>query len=170
MFDEEGDVNTLAEKFVKRLNKTIAKCFKKVRIKDKTNVNREDDFLKWRELKKYNNKSDKNSQLEIEELENRLAEEYAKEYYDKIKENVGSIDCEYGGINSGRLWDLKKNIFPKSREPPTTMKHPKTGNILTTDDKIMRLLWMCFQKDWKVLQLKKSWNISKMQKKFFVKN
>ena len=136
VFDEEGDVNTLAEKFIKRLNKTIAKCFKKVRIKNKTNVNREDDFTKWRELKKNNNKSDNNSKLEIEELENRLAEEYAKEYFDKIKENVGNIECEDGGINSGRLWDLKKNIFPKSREPPTAMKHPKTGNILTTDDKI----------------------------------
>ena len=106
-------------------------------------------------MKKNNNKSDNNSKLEIEELENRLAEEYAKEYFDKIKENVGNIECEDGGINSGRLWDLKKNIFPKSREPPTAMKHPQTGNILTTDDKINEVAVDCFSERLECAPIKK---------------
>ena len=39
-------------------------------------------------------------------------------------------------MSSGRLWNLKKEMFPKSREPPTAMKDPITGNLLTTSDKI----------------------------------
>ena len=69
-------------------------------------------------------KKDINSKAELEEIENELADKYAKENYDKIKEKVGDIDCEVGGLSSGGLWNLKKDIFPKSREPPTAMKDP----------------------------------------------
>ena len=135
VFDEEGDVNKLTEKFLRRLNKTINKCFRKIRIKDQEKVDnvKEDLFNKWRELKK---KSDAKSKAELEEVENELAEKYAKENYDKIKEKTGDFDCDVGGMSSGRLWNLKKEMFPKSREPPTAMKDPITGNLLTTSDKI----------------------------------
>ena len=38
---------------------------------------------------------------------------------------------------------MKKDIFPNSREPPTAMKDPKTGNILTTDDEINEVAVDC---------------------------
>ena len=84
VFYEEGDVNKLTEKFLRRLNKTINKCFRKIRIKDQEKVDnvKEDLFNKWRELKK---KGDAKSIAELEEVENELAEKYAKENYDKIK-------------------------------------------------------------------------------------
>ena len=155
VFDEEGDVNTLTEKFMKRLNKTIYKCFKKVRIKNTINENKEDVFSKWRELKK---KNDNNSKKELEELEKTIAEEYAKEYFEKLKENIGNIECEEGGINTGRLWNLKKNIFPKSREPPTAMIDPKTGNILTTEEKINEAAVNVFSERLKNAPMKKHLN------------
>ena len=65
-----------------------------------------------------------------------MTEQYSKEYYDKIQEKTRNLDCEDGGMSSGRLWDLKKEIFPKSREPPTAMKDPASGNLLTSNDKI----------------------------------
>ena len=88
VFDEEGDVNELTEKFLKRLFKIINKCFRKIRIKDnneKVDNVKEELFTKWRELKK---KKDINSKAELEEIENELADKYAKENYDKIKEKV----------------------------------------------------------------------------------
>ena len=51
-------------------------------------------------------------------------------------DRTGGIDCEYGGINSGKLWNLKKEIFPKNRDPPTAMIDPESGNLLTSEDKI----------------------------------
>ena len=88
VFDEEGDVNELTEKFLKRLFKIINKCFRKIRIKDnneKVDNVKEELFTKWRELKK---KKDINRKAELEEIENELADKYAKENYDKIKEKV----------------------------------------------------------------------------------
>ena len=50
-----------------------------------------------------------------QEIENELADKYAKENNDKINEKVGNISW------SPPLWHLKKEIFPKSREPPTAI-------------------------------------------------
>ena len=41
VLEEEGDVNKLTEKFMKRLTKTIRKCFRKVRIKNKIDADKE---------------------------------------------------------------------------------------------------------------------------------
>ena len=133
VFEEKGDINDLTEKFLKRLNKTIHKCFRKVRIKDKSHDTKEDVFSKWRELSKKNHK---NNKKEIEQIEEELADAYSKEIYEKIKARTGDIDAEDGGMHSGKLWNLKKEIFPKCREPKTAMLDPKTGNLLTSTDKI----------------------------------
>ena len=69
MFDEEGDLNTLTEKFLKRLQKTIHKCFKKVRVSQKIDKEKDELFQKWRELKK---KSDDGSKSELEKVEKEL--------------------------------------------------------------------------------------------------
>ena len=133
VFDEEGDLNTLTEKFLKRLQKTIHKCFKKVRVSQKIDKEKDDLFQKWRELKK---KSDDGSKSELEKVEKELADEYAEEFFEKIKEKTAGINCEGGGLNSGQLWNLKKEIFPKARDPPTAMLDPVSGNLLTSEDKI----------------------------------
>ena len=128
VFDEEDDLNKLTEIFLKRLQKTISKCFRKVRVVERIDKEKAELFKKWRNLK---NKTDKESKAELENIENKLADEYAEEYFDKIKEKTAGIDCEEGGMNSGRLWSLKKELFPKNRDPPTAMLDPKSGNLLT---------------------------------------
>ena len=55
---------------------------------------------------------------------------------EKIKKQVGNIDCLDGNMNSGALWNLKKDLFPQSRDPPTAMIDPVTGNLLTDGKKI----------------------------------
>ena len=133
VFDEHDDLDTLTEKFMKRLQKTINKCFRKVRITDRIDEEKEELFKKWREMK---NNPDNANKDELDKVENELAEKYANEYYEKIKEKTSGIDCEDGGLNSGNLWNLKKEIFPKSRDPPTAMIDPVSGNLLTSEDKI----------------------------------
>ena len=133
VFDENDDLNKLTEKFMKRLNKTIGNCFKKVRITNKLDKDKEELFAKWKVLK---NETSEKGKYECEKIEKELAEKYAEEYFNKINEKTASIESEEGGIHSGKLWKLKKEIFPKSRDPPTAMVDPVSGNILTSEEKI----------------------------------
>ena len=143
VFDENDDLNILAEKFMKRLNKTINKCFRKVRITNKMDKEKEEIFARWRVLK---SKTDNKSKIELEKTEKELADKYAEEYFEKINKKTAGIDDEEGGMNSGSLWSLKKEIFPKSRDPPTAMVDPETGNLLTTEDKIENAALNCYKK------------------------
>ena len=65
MFDEDEDLNVMTEKFLKRLQKTINKCFRKIQITERVDKEREDIFSKWKELKK---KMDVKSKLELEKV------------------------------------------------------------------------------------------------------
>ena len=89
--------------------------------------------MRWRNLK---NKNDDESKTELKEVEKILAEKYAKEHYEKIKDRIGNVDSEDGGLSSGSLWNLKKELFPQSRDPPTAMIDPISGNLLTSEEKI----------------------------------
>ena len=46
VFDEEGEINKTTEKFMKRLQKVIFKCFRKIRIKEKVDLEEEELFRK----------------------------------------------------------------------------------------------------------------------------
>ena len=133
VFDEKCDINIVTEKFMKRLQKIISKCFRKVRIKEKIDHEKEELYKKWKNLKK---NLDDSNKIEFEEIERELAVKYAHEFFEKIKKETDGIDCEDGGQNSGQLWNLKKQIFPKSRDPPTAMVDPDSGNLLTNEEKI----------------------------------
>ena len=98
---------------------------------------------KWQKLK---NKTDDKSREQLKEVENELAERYAKENFEKIKEMVGNQDNEDGGVNTGSLWNLKKQFFPQSRDPPTAMVDPRNGNLLTTDEKIQEAVVYTYAK------------------------
>ena len=133
-FREDEDLNISANRFMKRLDKMINACFKKIRI-GKPLVNHEVNKL-FERRKNLKNKDDPKSQLELVKVENKLSEMCAEENLKKIKEEVEGINCETGGVNSGNLWKLKKKLCPKSRDPPTAMKD-EDGNLVTSSDKIL---------------------------------
>ena len=82
------------------------------------------------------NKDDQSSIDMLKEVEKELADKYAEEYFQKIKERTGDIVWEDGGLHSGSLWNLKKELFPQSRDPPTAMIDPESGNLITDAEKI----------------------------------
>ena len=55
--------------------------------------------------------------------------------YNKIKEELGNLKYEEGGIHMGKLWKLKKKLNHRCRDPPTAMKDKK-GNLITDPDVI----------------------------------
>ena len=101
--------------------------------KRKIDKSKEELFKRWKEIK---NKNDQKSKNELEEIEQKLADKYAEDNFRKISDKTANMNAEDGGINPGSLWNLKREMFPKSREPLTAMKDPLSGNLLTTHDKI----------------------------------
>ena len=83
-------------------------------------------------------KTDDKSGEELMKVESELASKCAQDNYEKIKEELEGINCEEGGINSGKLWKLRKKLFPRSRDPPTAMMD-SDGNLVTSEDRIQEL-------------------------------
>ena len=81
VFDDNTDINLSTEKFIKRLNKTIHKCFRKIRVTEKIDKEKQKLFEKW---KKMENDVNYENKAEFEKLENLPAEKYADEYVKKI--------------------------------------------------------------------------------------
>ena len=70
VFNNEGDIETQTNKFLKRLNYCLSICFKKIRVsKTKRNPEVEQLFARRKSLRK---KSDENSIARLKEVENKL--------------------------------------------------------------------------------------------------
>ena len=150
IFDSENDLNKATELFIKKLNKCFKSCFKKIRVSEKPNKEVEELFAKRKELR---NNEDEKSKLELEQVENKLAELCAEKNYNKIKEEISDIKHEEGGINSGKLWKLKKKLSPKCRDPPTAMLDQE-GDLVTSPKLIEKLAVDVFRNRLKNRQIK----------------
>ena len=109
IFDNEDDLNVATNAFIMKLNKCITTCFKKIRVREKPNKEVEELFQKRKELR---SKDDEASKTKLNDVESKLADLCAESNYNKIREEISDIKCEEGGINSGKLWKLKKKLSP----------------------------------------------------------
>ena len=161
IFDnEDEDLHKSTEKFINRVDEIIKGCFKKVRIKEKPNKEVEELFKKRNILK---NKTDTKSQNELSEINKKLAELCAEINYNKIKEEIGNLKDEEGGVHIGNLWKLKKKLNPKCRDPPTAMKDKK-GNIITSPDEIDKMALKVFKERLSNRNMKENLNDMKQAK------
>ena len=127
VFIEEDDVAT--DKFMKKLNKLLHKCFQKVTVKNYRESENEDKlYSRWNYLK---NKGDAESVAEFEEVEEQLSEEF----FNKVKTASKDVDCAEGGNITAEIWKLKKQLCPQSRDPPTAMMD-EDGNLVTNVETI----------------------------------
>ena len=132
--DETEDLEVSAQRFIKRLNKLIQICFKKIRITNKPDKKTDQLYERWRKLQ---GQDDDKSKEDLESVEEELREKIA-ENFKMIETETNKYNCEDGGFNSGKLWNLKKHLFPKHRDPPTAMLDDD-GNLITTSDDINEL-------------------------------
>ena len=128
--NKDQDVNTLTNKFIKRLNGMIHECFGKIRIKDSTNNT--DIMELFNERNKLRSKDDKVSRIKLTEIEELLAEKCAESNYQKIKEELKDIESDEGGFNMGKLWKIRKKLCLFKKDPKTAMQDPN-GNLITSD-------------------------------------
>ena len=71
-------------------------------------------------------------------MEEELEKLCAKDNAEKVKEELEGIENEDGGIHPGKLWALRKKLFPKSRDPPTAMINEE-GDLVTSLEEIENL-------------------------------
>ena len=127
--DEDGEINQVIKRFMKRLNGCIANNFKRIRVNKHNTKHNDSLYDKRRNLK---NKEDAESKEELIKVNKAIAEyqaanfEALKEELDKIKKNVK------GKIDSKQLWKLKRKLCPTIRDAPAAINDAH-GNLLTSD-------------------------------------
>ena len=126
--DEDGDINKVTKRFLKKIDGCIAACFNKIRISKKKDQHEDDLYEKRRRLKL---KSDDESKTEMKRVEKEIAER-ADQNYQKIKDELEKINPNGEGINAKQLWKLKRKMCPRSQDAPSAMFDRK-GNLLTSD-------------------------------------
>ena len=141
VFDNKSDLNEATNAFFIKLEEYIKRCFKKIRISDKPNKELDDLFSKRKELR---NKSDDYSKIELAQVETKLAELCAEKNFKVICDEISNIKCDEGGINSGKLWRLKKKLSPRCRDPPTAMLNEE-GKLVTNAKEIEKLSLKVFK-------------------------
>ena len=55
-----------------------------------------------------------------------------------IKNEIKDFYCDEGGVHPGKLWSLRKKLFPNYREPPVAMKD-FDSNLITSMSEIEQL-------------------------------
>jgi hypothetical protein len=151
MQNKDKDINTRTKKFLKRIGYCISKCFKKVRIKQsKRNKTIENLFNKRRILR---TKEDETSIEELSRVEEELAEMCAEDNKKLIEGACAGLASDEGGINSGKLWKLKKRLRGLIQEPPTAMLDDK-GNLVTTNSAIEELTLKMYKERLSNLKIK----------------
>ena len=160
IFQSNDDLDIATEKFFRKLNDCIYKSFDKIRITERQNREIEELFDKRKILR---GKNDESSRIELKEVELKLAEKCAETNYMKIKEEIGKMDCEEGGVNSGFLWKLKKKLSPKCRDPPTAMLDT-WGNLVTDTKQIQNLALSTFTERLKNREIKTEFAYMKLLK------
>ena len=134
-FDQDDDINKSTERFLKRLNTIIYKSFRKVRITEKRDFTVEKLI---EERKNLRNKNDEQSKSKLDEVEAELAKLCADANKKKIEEELNGFKCNEGGVNPGKLWKLRRKLFPNSRDPPTAM-YDEDDNLVTSKTVIEKL-------------------------------
>ena len=138
-FDTSRSITENTEVFQKTFKKIVNRCFKKVRIKKKQPSEIEEKLKELSDLKKeYSFRKDLTLCKRIEDLEVAIQNSCAEENSRKIREQVGNLSNLSGTLSSSLMWQVKKKVCRKSRDPPMA-KRDKSGNLITTPEPLKKL-------------------------------
>ena len=126
--DEQGDINKVIKRFMKKLEGFIAVNFRKRRVKsDKTN---KDDSL-YDRMRTLKNKDDKESKEELVQVMEAIGAA-SEENFLKLKDELNKIKPDGGKLDKRQIWKLKKKLCPNLRDPPCAMNDGH-GNLITSE-------------------------------------
>ena len=128
-FVSEGDVNDQGHKWMKLLQKTISRSFKKIRIRPNHNSsNAIQNKMKERmELqKKIRNAQTAKEKHKLEDdltlIEHSLTEEQKLKQKSRVEQHLGEITDTEGRVNTGGVWRLRRKICPKPQDQLSAKK------------------------------------------------
>ena len=107
--DHEADIDTLTNRFIKKLKGCIAKNFRKVRISKKKKQTEPEKLHERMTKLKY--KTDQNSKEEIDKIVIELAKA-AEENIQKVKDELEKVRSNKGGMNAKQIWRLYLILLP----------------------------------------------------------
>ena len=131
IFDSKDDLDILAQRFIKKLNGSISKNFRKIRVSTAKKSTQDILYEKMRMLKE---KGDESSKKELDKVIDEIANT-AEDRYEKIREDLNKMKAEEGKINSQKFWKIKKTMFKKNTDAPAAFNDAH-GNLLTSDKAI----------------------------------
>ena len=159
--DETKIISVKTKYFIKRLGFLLSKCFRKIRLKQtKRNKDIEKLFNTRRILRP---KTDDFSIKALEDVDKKLSELCAKDNVRMINEACEGLSCESGGINAGKLWQLKKKLRGIVSEPPSAMLD-QYGNLVTNYQKLEELTLKTYIDRLKALEIREDLKVHKMQR------
>ena len=125
--------------FVKRFNRIIRKCFKKVRITQKKDEALEEMFkLRDNMKKELIQQFDKETNDKLTEIECDIQQHCATENSQSIKNQVQGLCNFSGGFSANGLWKIKNKVISKQKDPPMAKKD-STGNLVTAPTQLKKL-------------------------------
>ena len=101
--------------------------------------------------------------IESKDALTKIEDELALTCAEENREELEGMKFEEGGINSGKLWTLRKKLFPKSRNPPTAMCDLE-GNLVTNEVEIEKIAMETYRKRLSNRPMKSSLEIIRIQK------
>ena len=159
--DESKNISVKTKYFIKRLGFVLSKCFRKIRLKQtKRNKDIEKLFNTRRILRP---KTDDFSIKALEDVDKKLSELCAKDNVRLINEACEGLLSESGGINAGKLWQLKKRLRGIVSEPPSAMLD-QYGNLVINSQKLEELTLKTYIDRLKALEIREDLKVHKMQR------
>ena len=143
-FLKPNNLEKQVNEWKKKLDNTINKCFKKVRIGGKNKESETSKLIRKRaNLKKIHSTStgeekeklDKLIKQKEEEISKLLEENNAK----KVFENFSSFADTSGCFNTNGMWSLKKKIFPSKKNSSILAKKNEKGKLVTNPTELKKL-------------------------------
>ena len=101
-------------------------------------------------------------------IETELADKFADNIFEKIKDEIDGMNCDDVSINSGKLWKLKKKIHKNCIDPPTAMRNSKR-ELMTDKDTIFEETLKYYQKVLENSQIKEGLERHKIDRKDLAK-
>ena len=132
-FTPNKTADECANLFKKTLNKTVHKCFKKVRVSRKTDTILEEKMKLRDQLKLESTCANTNTNIitKLTLAEQDIQQHCASENALQIKEQVKGLCNLSGGFSANGLWKVKKKVINKQTDPPMAKKDSE-GNLVTT--------------------------------------
>ena len=146
--DEDEDLEISSKRWLKAINLSIRKSFKKIRIgKHKINTELESLFQEkehlMESLARFENEGKIIDIENTKEKFNKVVEAIAKICCEKNKkivdEYLSKQDDEIEGFSQAKTWKLKKKLVPKNTIDPPAAKKDKFGNLVTDKDALEAL-------------------------------